>query len=146
MNPTLAGFLDFLRTSAGINATVLPDDSEWITYAYNAALEVVQDGFIGIAPTLYTLAVYNLATDNLINWTPDQAGQTFFANARTSYGLGTFVPGIIVSASDEGTSASLYTPDFFSGLTIANLQSLKTPWGLQYLAFAQSWGNVWGLS
>jgi hypothetical protein len=32
-------------------------------------------------------------------------------------------------------------------LTLAQLQNLKTPYGREYLALAQSYGpNVWGLS
>jgi hypothetical protein len=38
------------------------------------------------------------------------------------------------------------TPDFVKTLTLANLQQLKTPWGRQYLAYAQSAGPLWGLS
>ena len=30
--------------------------------------------------------------------------------------------------------------------TLANLQNLKTPYGRQYLAWAQAYGPLWGLS
>jgi hypothetical protein len=90
--------------------------------------------------------VYNLGGDMLINWTPDQPGQVYFANLRTSFGTNNWAPGVVTSTSDGGTSTSLTNPEFMKEFTMANLQNLKTPYGRQYLAWAQSTGSIWGMS
>ncbi len=130
----------------GINTTVLPDNSVSITYAYDAALDVVNETLLVVAPNMYTLAVYNLGGDNLINWAPDQTGQTFFADLREKLHCTQFVAGVVSSTSDEGTSMSLNVPEQLNRLTLSDLQNLKTPYGRQYLAIAQKYGTLWGLS
>jgi hypothetical protein len=82
----------------------------------------------------------------LINFATDQSGQTFFATARTNYGINSFVAGVIGSSADETTSESLVVPEAMKNLTLQNLQNLKTPYGRQYLYFAQAFGTNWGLS
>jgi hypothetical protein len=146
MAPTQAGFLDWVRTQMGISTVELPDSSPWIGYAYNVALEITNLYFAQASPTLYTLAVYNLGGDNLINYAPDQPGSTFFADLRASFTINSFTPGVVSSSSDAGTSTSLLNPDFMKELTLANLQNLKTPYGRRYLSIAQSFGPLWGLS
>jgi hypothetical protein len=72
---------------------------------------------------------------------------TFFLNARRGFRMGQFFPGVVTSASDQGTSAGIDNPDFMKGLTLENLQLLKTPYGLAYLSIAQKYGpTVWGLT
>lgn len=158
MNPTLAGFLVFIRSVMGINTTVLPDNSAAITYAYNVALMTVNPQLgLGLCPTppglwnIYAIAVYNLAGDLLINYAPDQEGQTYFATLRgpppAGYGIYNFVAGVIESAHDETTGDSVAVPDSLKALTLSDLQRLKTPWGRRYLEIAQDFGpNLWGLS
>lgn len=146
MFPTLAGFLVFIRVNMGINTTVLPDSSVFISQSYDIAIELVNDQINTISPTLYTNAVYNLAADNLLNYAQDQTGQTFFADVRSGYGINSFVAGVIQSSADESTSESMLVPDFFKKMTLANLQNLKTPYGRAYLQIAQSVGPLWGLS
>jgi hypothetical protein len=154
---TLAGFLAFIRGNMGISTTDLPDNAPVILMALaiseetvNPALRAVRSpafsslGYTG--PNIYELAVYNLGGDNIINFAPDQPDSTFFAVARTGYGCNSFVAGVIASSADETTSESLVVPDFMKQLTLSNLQQLKTPWGRQYLAFAQDYGNIWGIS
>jgi hypothetical protein len=160
--PTLAGFLNFIRTGMGIDSTVLPDNSVWITYAFNVAMAIVNQalGAVGVDPvsgtTIYTLAVYNLAASNLLNFAQDLPGaanvqgsdppQPFFAYTRSKWNMTSFVSGVVQSTSDEGTSMSVVVPKALEDLTIANLQQLKDPYGRQYLAFAQDYGTLWGLS
>jgi hypothetical protein len=156
--PTLAGFNVFVRTVMGINTTVLPVGTPAITYAYNVAIMITNPEIgagIGV-PTgsdwsIYALAVYNLAGDRLIRFAPDQSNQTYFATLRGpiadgGYGLNSFAAGVVQAASDEATSDSLAVPDALKQLSIMDLQMLKTPWGLQYLAFAQDTGTLWGMS
>lgn len=154
---TLAGFLDFIRGNMQIPTSALPDSSPAILMALaiaesivNPALQIVGPcavnslGYTG--PSIYDLATYNLAGDNLINFATDQPGMTFFADARTSYGINSFVAGVISSTSDNGTGETMTVPDSLKNITLQNLQQLKTPYGRQYLYFAQSFGTLWGIS
>lgn len=76
-----------------------------------------------------------------------QASEQFFVNARAAYKMSSFVPGVISSASDVGTSAGYDNPDFLKGLTLYDLQLMKSPFGRAYLALAQKYGpNIWGIS
>lgn len=146
MGPTAAGFLTFVRDGMGIPESALPDDSIWLGYAYNVALELVNLDLACVAPTVYTLAVYNLAGSNLINFAQDVPPSTFFADLRAQWNINSFVSGVVSSVSDVSTSTSLVVPDFFKDLSLADLQYLKDPYGRQYLIFAQRYGSLWGLS
>lgn len=143
--PTPAGFLQFVRDQAGIAAPALPDNSPYLTWSYDIALEIVNLQLAVSAP-IYALAVYNLGVSNLINFAPDNTPSTFFSDARKAWNVMNFVSGVVQNAGDQGTGDGLLLPDAFKGLTIADLQYLKDPWGRQYLAFAQRVGTLWGLS
>lgn len=144
--PTIGGFLQFIRGVMGINATVLPDASQSITDAYDIAVSIV-NMTLNVVPQIYALAVYNLAGDTLLNWAIDVAGQTYFAEYRKESGLTNFQAGVVASASDESTSTSLATPEYMKQLTLSDLQNMKTPFGRQYLAFAQRYGpGAWGVN
>lgn len=146
MQPTLAGFIQFIRNVMGISTADLPDSALSITYAYYVAVDIVDVDIAIASSRIYTIMVYNLAADNLINYAQDQPGLTYFANLRTSLKITNFVPGIVQSASDAGTSDSLMVPDFFKTLTLQNLQNLKTTYGRTYLQYAQSYGTLWGMT
>jgi hypothetical protein len=154
MNPTLAGFQAFIAGVMGIDPLYLPPDSPAIGWAYTVALMDVNPDLALIgspsgAPmqtSMYALAVYNLAGDNLINFAPDQPGRTYFAELRKSMGISAFAAGVVTSASDSGTSDSLAVSDALHNLTLGQLQNLKTPYGRQYLALAQNAGTMWGLA
>jgi len=143
---TLAGFTAFLRNVACISTVDLSDCSPAIVSAYDYANEIVSLQIQQASSTMYDLALYNLATDYLINWAPDQKGQTYFAEIRQEYKITAFTAGVIQATADEGTSESMLVPDFFKQLTLADLQNLKTPFGRAYLAIAQRAGSLWGLS
>lgn len=157
--PTLAGFLAFIRGNMAINTTVLPDNAPVIPMAFQIAMDLVNCDLNLASPDIYTLAVYNLGGDNIINFAPDvqppvpyaatdNAGELpFFAYLRSKWKLLDFNSGVVQSTGDEGTNVSLVVQEAAKNFTIANLQQLKTPWGRQYLAFAQSYGpTIWGLS
>ena len=147
MNPTLAGFTAWVYTAVGIPSAALPTDSVWLEYAFNAAMEIVNITIQIASPSIYTLAVYNLAADNLLNWAQDTPPSTFFVTTREAMKLTSFVAGVVDGAGDQGTNANILNPDFLKELTMGNLQNLKTPYGRQYLAFAQDYGpSVWGLT
>ena len=130
----------------GITPNVLPDASASVGYAFSVAMALVNPQLNAANPLVYTLAVYNLAGSNLLNWAPDQGGSTYFADIRKTWNMNAMVPGVINSASDEGTSASMTVGDNLTNLTFNDLQLMKDPYGRQYLAFAQMVGSLWGLS
>lgn len=143
--PTIEGFLEFVR-SQGITVPMLPDNSLYLQLSYYSALELVYLPLASVSPANYTLAVYNLGMSNLVEWAPDQTGQTVFKDLRTQYLLNAFVSGVIQSSSDEGTSKSMVVQEAAKNFTLADLQYLKTPWGRTYLQIVQRAGTLWGLS
>lgn len=170
MQPTLAGFLLFIRNVMGITTAVLPDDSPVIGFVFSVALAIVNPALAqACVPqtdltgaqlnsggyTIFALAVYNLAGDRLINYAPDVTDAPnvsggdlpYFAWARKQFNINGFVSGVIQSSNDESTGQSLVVQKAAENFTLGDLQNLKTPWGRTYLAFAQDYGpNVWGLS
>ena len=144
--PTLIGFSNWVYNEMGVPVTALPTTSNYIGWAFNAALEIVIPELQTVSPLMYMLAVYNLASDNLINWAQDVPGSTYFANLRTKFDINSVVPGVITSVGDNGTSTGLATPEWMKNLALAQLQNLKTPWGVAYLSIAQRAGMTWGVS
>jgi hypothetical protein len=144
--PTLSGFQAFLTGPAGISTTFLPSASQDVSDAFDVAMAIVSTNLACLPGNLYALAVYNLATDNVINYASDQDGQVFFQELRKNYGINLFVPGVTGSSSDSSTSQSRVTPEFMKALTFGDLQNLKTPFGRAYLNIAQMQGTLWGVS
>lgn len=154
--PTFSGFTAWLPGAVGVPANAIPAGSPYPQWAYDVAIATVNHQLMRVPGPQYMLAVYNLAADQLINWCPDvtptvpypdassQVG--FFAWAREKFDVTAFAAGVVQSAADESTSETLATPDALKNLTLGQLQNLKTPWGRQYLAFAQTVGTMWGLS
>jgi hypothetical protein len=145
--PTLAGFTNFVQTNMGISTSVLPSDSPWLEYSFDVSMLTVNVLMCQVSPAIYTLAVYNLGGDVLLNNATDVPNapnyknrQPYFAYMRGFFNIYGFVSGVVSSASDEGTSESLVVPDSLSQLSLSDLQNLKTPWGRTYLALAQKYG------
>jgi hypothetical protein len=157
MEPTLAGYISFIRSIMNVPVEALPDDSDYIVMSYNWAmdyvlLELQTVPHMTTSPrNMYAVAVYNCAADMLVNIAVDDPNapppfDTYWSDLRSKLGINNFVPGMVTSSSDQGTSTSLTLPDFFKNLTLGDLQQMKTPWGRMYLQIAQSWGTVWGIS
>lgn len=72
--------------------------------------------------------------------------QTYFFRARQTFKLNSFVPGVVNSAGDQGTSVGLVTPQWATNIDIAALDYSRTPWGRIYLSLAMRWGSLWGLT
>jgi hypothetical protein len=144
--PSLDGYTNFIRNVMLVSTDALPADSELIGCTYDMAYSQVNDMLANIPGMVYALAIYNLAADYLISWAPDQTGQTFFKDARKSYGVNNFAAGVVAGSADSGTSTSLLVSQAMQGLTIGQLSNLKTPYGRTYLALAQSWGTCWGIT
>lgn len=149
MEPTaaqIAAFIAFIRDIMGVPDTTLPDSSPFIIYSLTGAVNTVLLNIQSASPFLYQDALNNLAADNLINWTQDTPSSTYWAELRKSFGCNNFAAGVVQSANDNSTGMSALVPDFFKGLTMSNLQNLKTPYGRRYLAIMQDWGSIWGLT
>ena len=145
-SPTLQGYTAFLRAECFPSAN-LPDGSPSIVMSLQIAVDIVNPVVECASPTLYTLAVYNLATDRLINYGQDVEGQKFFANLRTKFKIDEPAVGIVSASSNESTSTTLLNPEQLKHLTLADLQTLKTPYGRRYMGIAQGYGQeTWGLS
>ena len=155
--PTLAGFQNFIVSYMGISTVYLPSDSPVIAWCLSIALTIVNPDLALVgnaspsaglpATNLYTVAVYNLAGDLVVNFAQDQTGQSYLEQLRATLGVNSFQPGVVSSSSDASTATSLMNVESMKGLTLANLQNLKTPWGRMYLSIAQLAGpTIWGLS
>lgn len=144
-SPNLADFTSFVTDSMAIPVSALPTNSVWIGYAFNQAMDLVF-GPPWISGLSYTLAVYNCAGHLLLFITPDQTGQTYFADARAQFDLLSFRPGAIDASGDQGTNSAFATPEQLRSLTVGDLDFLKTPWGRAYLAYAMDFGPIGGIT
>lgn len=140
--PDLAGFILFIRNTMRISADVLPDDDPSIGSAYELSIAWVNRQIACISQVLYSQAVYNLAASFLINFGPEAV----FGPIREQLGLNNFTAGVIGASSDETTSQTRIVSDALKNLSLADLQQLKDPYGRWYLAIAQQYGDLWGLS
>ena len=110
---------------------------------------VIAPGYNGkfqIAVTGTNTFTYPLATNPGAATVPGQSAESFFVNLRASWKITTFVPGVIASSGDESTNESLLNPEFMKNLTMSDLQRLKTPFGRVYMAIAQEYGGIVGLT
>lgn len=144
--PNTTDLYTFLQTIVQVPTAALPSNSPYLAWALSYAEEKTLLVLYAIGQDYYCFAVYLLATSFLINWCPDQPGQTFFQGLRATWNLTGFVGGTIQSSADESTSESLLAPDFLKGLTLGQLQALKDPYGRQWLSMQQDLGAVWGIS
>jgi hypothetical protein len=136
-------------SSGGLIASSTPDSAAAaaIQVSLWVALDTVTESLNVASSTIYTLAVYNLGADRLVNYAQDLPNSTFFVGLRAQYSIGVPSVGVVSSATDNGTYATILNPEAMRTLTFADLQTLKTPWGRQYMSFAQMYGsNLWGLS
>lgn len=90
---------------------------------------------------------YPLASDPGTETVPGTYSTSFFATLRKQWNINSMVPGIVSESHDESTGSSYLNQEQMKEFTLANLQSMKTPYGRAYLAFAQSYGQtLWGLT
>lgn len=149
--PTLAGFTSVLSSEVGLDPSVIAFNQTQIQTAFRLALHWVYGPLARIDLYLYGRAVYCLATDRFISIAQDDPSIYAdcpgpMAKARSNFGATAFTPGVINSASDNGTAGSITVSDSLKNLSLADLQNLKTPWGREYLSIAQQLGPIWGLS
>lgn len=144
--PSLAGFIEWTRTVMGIPSTALADEDAGYAIAYEIALDVVPQDFASLAPSIYTLTVYNWGGSQLLQTQQDYVGQTFFADARANFKINSFVAGVVNSANDVSTGEGLTVGQGLSNLQLLDLQRIKDPYGRQALSYMQSIGTLWGLN
>lgn len=144
--PNLPDYLVFLREAVGISVDDLPDDSPFIPGTYAMAAAAVNTTLC-LAPMAYSLARYNFGADRVINFAIDQPNRVYFAKLRKDLGILSFAAGLVSSSSGDGASQSLEVIEAAKGMTVTDLQLMKTPYGRQYIGLAQSYGpTIWGLS
>jgi len=121
--------------------------SPYLQWAFDIAIGVALVPPSNMPPIAYVLAVYNLGMHQLLKIGQDLVGQSFFAQQRALFKMLTFQAGPVAASADQSTSTTLVTADFIKGLTMQGLDLLNTPWGREYLAYAQSYGpNIVGVS
>ncbi|ECT7713861.1 hypothetical protein BD987_17140 [Salmonella enterica subsp. enterica serovar Cotham] len=140
--PELAGFILFIRNTMGVNADALADDDPAVSLSWSMSLDWVNRQIACISPVLYSQAVYKLAASFLLNFGPEVA----FGPVREKLGINNFTAGVISASSDESTSQTRVVSDALKNLSLADLQQLKDPYGRWYLAIAQQYGDLWGLT
>lgn len=134
----------------GVPAGAMPG-SPTLQWAYDTALNLALNELACVpsqptSPSVYADAVYNLGGHTLVGIAQDTAPSTFWADLKKQLNFNGFVPGLITSSSDQGTSSSLTIPDQLKGMTLFDLQLAKTPWGSRYIELAGEWGAIWGVS
>ncbi|HEY6922807.1 MAG TPA: hypothetical protein VI653_05005 [Steroidobacteraceae bacterium] len=148
-NPTTLTFAPSLSApvSAGDGYVLMPDV---VQSTLSLALEIVNETLACASALLYVQAVYNLAADRLINFADDDsiiANQTYFADLRTKLRISEVSLGVISATSNETSSSTVLNPEAMKTFTLQDLQTLKTPYGRNYMGIAQAYGpNIWGLT
>ena len=137
--PNLADFVVF-ALAQGVPAADLPSVSPYPSWARGYALSVALCAPADLPKIIYVMAVYNLAYHHLLRTAQDQSGLAFFTEQRVAFNLFSFVAGPVASSGDDGTNQSLVIPDWMKTMTIQSNNLLKTPWGIQYLEYAQAYG------
>jgi hypothetical protein len=144
--PNLTDFSSWVYGSMGVPTAALPTGSVWLEYAFNQAIALVAF-YPTVTPIEYVLAVYNCGGHILLKITPDQPGQSFFAQARSSMKLAEPEIGIIQSSGDESTSNSFAIGEGMRNMTLGDLNFYRTPYGREFLAYSQDAGpSIWGLT
>ncbi|HXS13682.1 MAG TPA: hypothetical protein VN734_13320 [Acidobacteriaceae bacterium] len=151
-NPAV-GIGTYTMSSAAVTDQATPEaitaTNQWIVATFSVAMDTVNDTIAAAdcSGRTYSFAVYNLATDRLVNWAPDVLGQTYFQDLRTDMRLDRPTLGVVSSAADQGSSGSILNPEFLRNLTASDLQTLRTPWGRTYIGIAQDFGpSLFGVS
>lgn len=136
--PNLTDFTTFC-TNQGVVDSTNTNNATYFGWAFDYAM--AQALVCPQMPTnLYDLAVYNLGTDRFIRVAQDTAPDTFYTTQRTTFGVMTFKPGVVMASGDESSSQTLVVPDWFRTLPMSAQQLLATYWGREYLGYAQMYG------
>lgn len=170
--PTFDGFKWFVANVMGVPDEAMPDDMV-LQVAYDQAVALTYWGLATVptpsgnqpyasqpiyptpptpgTPSLYAYAVYNLGCAMLLEFAQDDPNaeppfNTFWNDLRTKLGIYSATYGMVNAAADQGTSEAMYIPEIIKGMTLLDLQLMKSPWGRMYLMIAGQWGTIWGLT
>lgn len=143
--PNISDYTSFLYDVVDIPPANLPPSSEIIPTSLQIAVDTVNEQLL-ITGVMYVLAVYNLAADRLLNYAIDIPNQTYFKQLRKTLRLNDPTFGVPAAGSDAGTAVSIFNPEVMKNLTLMDLQTLRTPYGREYMGIAQSVGSIWGLN
>jgi hypothetical protein len=148
--PNFTDFQAWVQFMMGVPADAMPDVTT-LQMAYDESLNLALDDLATTpyqagSPSIYALAVYNLAAAILVDIVQDAPPSTFWSDLRNKFNVTMFSFGIINSASDQGTSKGSIVPNFVQMMGPLDLWLYQTPWGRQYMMIAGAWGAVWGLS
>ena len=69
--PSLSGFIAWTRAVMGIPTTAIADNDAGYQIAYNIAIDAVPQDFASVAPSIYTLTVYNWGGSQLLQYQQD---------------------------------------------------------------------------
>jgi hypothetical protein len=153
-DPTFTGFQWFVSNIMAVHSSSMPDDT-WLQVAYDQAYNLAYWGLQTVpsqptSPSLYAMAVYNLGCALLLEFALDDPNanppNSFWTDLRTKLGIYSASYGLVNSAADQGTSESMYIPDVINGMTLLDLQLMKSPWGRMFLMISGEWGTIWGLT
>lgn len=152
--PTFDGFKWFVSNIMAVPAESMPDDA-WLQVAYDQSYNLAYWALATVpsqptSPNLFSYAVYNLGCAMLLEFAQDDPNadppSTFWAGLRSRLNINSSSYGLINAAADQGTSEAMYIPEVIKGMTLLDLQLLKSPWGRMYLMIAGEWGTIWGLT
>lgn len=149
-SPTYDGFVWFVQNTMNVPPADMPSDAS-LQIAYDQSLNLAYLGLETIpsqitSPSIYAYAVYNLGAAFLLDLAQDNPNSTYWTDLRNKLGINNLLYGFINSAADQGTSEGTYILDQFKGMTLLDLQLMKSPWGRAYLMFSGQWGSIWGLT
>src|SRR4051812_31048615 len=121
--PNIPGFADFVTAMmAPPNPPFDPATSPYVPFAFDSAIQMVNtnlqcvpmNGNFNTNWSIYSLAVYNLAADYLIQFAQDGAtdpiykdGLKYWQWMRKQFGVYNFTPGVVTSSGDQGTAATI---------------------------------------
>lgn len=131
-------------------ATVLPSNlvvgQQFLTQIADAS-PLAYNGNVKATVTAGNAFTYTLTSDPGAETVPGTYSLTFFAALRQKWGIDNVSTGVVSESHDESTGASYLNPEQMTAFTIGDLQTLKTPYGRAYMAFAQNYGQtLWGAS
>lgn len=149
-SPNFTDFQAWVQFMMGVPAGDMPDVAT-LQMAFDESLNLALDDlqtipFVAGSPSLYALAVYNLAAAILVDIVQDVPPSTFWQDLRNKFNVTMFSFSIMTGAADQGTSKSAIVPNFVQGMGPLDLWMYQTPWGRQYMMIAGAWGSIWGIS
>jgi hypothetical protein len=149
-SPNFTDFQAWVANMMGVPANDMPDVAT-LQMAYDESLNLALIDLATIpyqsgSPSIYALAIYNLAAAILVDIVQDVPPSTYWSDLRSKFGTTMFSFTIVTSASDQGTSKGSMAPEFMQHMMPMDLWLMQTPWGRQYLMIAGAWGAIWGIS